>query len=70
MLQGKAIGAFQLYPRSFWMWFAGGMTVTEFFLLGVWIVLHCVMLWNWYKYYVKSYDYGRLTCLTCVCTCT
>ena len=61
-LQCKTVGSYQLYPRAFWMWASGGMNLAEAFLLAVWIVLHCVMLWNWYIMYVRPYKYGTTKC--------
>ena len=41
------------------MFAMGGLTIAEGVLLACWIVVHCVMLWNWYANYVKPYDYGK-----------
>lgn len=58
-LQVRAMGGYQLWPRKLWMFALGGLTIAEGVLLACWIVVHCVMMWNWYTNYVKSYDYGK-----------
>ena len=60
-MQVRAVGGWQLWPRKFWMWAAGGLTVAEAVLLAAWTVMHAVMLWNWFYAYTKPYDYGEGT---------
>ena len=58
VLQIQTVGGYELWPRKFWMFAMGGLTIAEGILLAVWIVVHAVMFWNWYTSYIKPYDYG------------
>lgn len=76
LLQVRTVGGYQLWPRKFWMWLMGGLTLVESVLLACWITVHAVMLWDVYTYYVKNYKYGTrathqplCSCLSTVCTC-